>query len=232
MKNGSREEILHKIRKGLYGSEAHEEEVPYLDVERDFKKEAEEIFAKNSKNKDALGEQFTKEALNVNSQVYSLTSQDDINSFLFKLVSEKEIPSFAVWESVFLKKLGVKKHLRDQGLKTVTAKSKNRIANAGIGITEADYAIADTGTLVLLTDKNKPRSVSLLPPIHLAVVRKENIMSDINELFAILKHKHDIDKDITSCMTFITGPSRTADIELNLTLGVHGPKELYVILTA
>ncbi|MEQ9618660.1 MAG: lactate utilization protein [Deltaproteobacteria bacterium] len=224
---------MYKIRKGLYGSsDLKEDEEAYFHKERDFKKEAEEILVKNGQNKEELAEQFIREAINVNSQIYDTADQDDINGFLIDLVARKRISSFAVWESDFLKKLGVKKHLRDKGLKTVTAKSKNRIAKGGIGITEADYAIADTGTLVLLTDKNKPRSVSLLPPIHIAVLRKENIVRNINELFVILKHKLDTDKGITSCMTFITGPSRTADIELNLTLGVHGPKELYVVLTA
>jgi len=84
---------------------------------------------------------------------------------------------------------------------------------------------------VLLTNKNQPRSVSLLPPIHLAIVQPENLVRNIRDLFVILKSKLEEEKDITSCMTFITGPSRTADIELNLTLGVHGPKELYVVIT-
>ena len=112
----------------------------------------------------------------------------------------------------------------------ITAKNKNKIANSDIGITEVDYAIADTGTLVLLTNKNQPRSVSLLPPIHLAIVRQENLVRNIKDLFIILKSKLQNVEDITSCMTFITGPSRTADIELNLTLGVHGPKELIVVI--
>jgi len=104
------------------------------------------------------------------------------------------------------------------------------MANADIGITEVDYAIADTGTLVLLTDKDQPRSVSLLPPIHVAIVRPENLVRNIKDLFIILKSRLQNSEDITSCMTFVTGPSRTADIELSLTLGVHGPKELYVLI--
>jgi L-lactate dehydrogenase complex protein LldG len=146
------------------------------------------------------------------------------------LIKKKELKSFAIWESQFLKKMNLKQELKDAGLKLITAKNKNRIAKADIGITEVDYAIADTGTLVLLTDKNQPRSVSLLPPIHLAIVRPENLVRDINDLFIILKSRLQNTDDITSCMTFVTGPSRTADIELNLTLGVHGPKELYVAI--
>ena len=135
-----------------------------------------------------------------------------------------------MWESDYLNSLGLKELLKEEGLRQIISNDKNDIAEAGIGITGADYAIADTGTLVLLTDEDRPRSVSLLPPIHLAIIRKSDIVSDIRELFIILKQRLDAGQSTPSCMTFITGPSRTADIELNLTLGVHGPKELYVII--
>ena len=149
---------------------------------------------------------------------------------MLNLIKKKELKSFSIWESEFLKEINLKEDLKNAGLKLITAKNKNKIANSDIGITEVDYAIADTGTLVLLTNKNQPRSVSLLPPIHLAIVRQANLVRNIKDLFIILKSKLQNVEDITSCMTFITGPSRTADIELNLTLGVHGPKELIVVI--
>jgi L-lactate dehydrogenase complex protein LldG len=121
--------------------------------------------------------------------------------------------------------------LKGEGLQEIKSNDKNEIAEAGMGITGTDYAIADTGTLVLLTDESRQRSVSLLPPVHVALVRKSDIVCNIRELFIILKQTLDAAQSVPSCMTFITGPSRTADIELNLTLGVHGPKELYVIIT-
>jgi L-lactate dehydrogenase complex protein LldG len=120
--------------------------------------------------------------------------------------------------------------LEKEGLTHITSSDKNEIARAGMGVTGVDYVIADTGTIVLLTDESKPRGVSLLPPVHLAIVKESDIVSNINELFVILKQKLDAGEPVPSCMTFITGPSRTADIELNLTLGVHGPKELHVII--
>jgi L-lactate dehydrogenase complex protein LldG len=135
-----------------------------------------------------------------------------------------------MWESDYLNSLGLKELLKGVGLDQIISNDKNETAEAGIGVTGADYAIADTGTLVLLTDEDRPRSVSLLPPVHLAIIRKSDIVIDINELFIILKQRLDAGQSTPSCMTFITGPSRTADIELNLTLGVHGPKELYVII--
>lgn len=225
MSNNSREEILHTIRKGLegVGSERTLEE-------RNFLSETEEIQKLTKELQGKLKTQFVGELAKVNTNVLEAGSEDEVKSFLQDLIKEKELRSFAIWESQFLKKMNLKQELKDAGLKLITAKNKNRIAKADIGITEVDYAIADTGTLVLLTDKNQPRSVSLLPPIHLAIVRPENLVRNINDLFIILKSRLQNTDDITSCMTFITGPSRTADIELNLTLGVHGPKELYVVI--
>ena len=225
MSNNSREEILHTIRKGLKGVDP---EKTFDD--RNFQFEAEEVQKLIEEQQGNLETQFIGELNKVNTNVIEAGSEDEVKSFLQDIIKEKELKSFAIWESQFLKEINLKQDFKDTGLKLITAKNKNRMANADIGITEVDYAIADTGTLVLLTDKNQPRSVSLLPPIHIAIVRPENLVRNINDLFIILKSRLQNSEDITSCMTFITGPSRTADIELSLTLGVHGPKELYVLI--
>ena len=229
MSNNSREEILHTVRKGLSEVGKKEKQVS-ADSKRDFLSQAKEVYKLIEKSQSTLVTQFIGELKKVNTNVIEARSEDEARTSLHHLIEEKELKSFSIWESQFLKELNVKNGLKDAGLNLVTAKNKNRIANSDIGITEVDYAIADTGTLVLLTDKNQPRSVSLLPPIHLAIVRPENLVRNIDDLFVILKSKLENLEDITSCMTFITGPSRTADIELNLTLGVHGPKELYVVI--
>jgi len=225
MSNNSREEILHTIRKGLKGVDP---EKTFDD--RNFQFEAEEVQKLIEEQQGNLETQFIGELNKVNTNVIETSSEDEAKKSILKLIEDKELKSFAIWESQFLKEINLKQDYKDAGLKLITAKNKNRMANADIGITEVDYAIADTGTLVLLTDKNQPRSVSLLPPIHIAIVRPENLVRNINDLFIILKSRLQNSEDITSCMTFITGPSRTADIELSLTLGVHGPKELYVLI--
>jgi len=228
MSNSSREEILHTIRKRLEGVGRDEKKIS-VDTKRNFRNETEEVQKLIDESQSALITQFIDELKNVNTNVIEAGGEEKAKSSLQDLIKEKELKSFAIWESQFLKEINLKQELKDSGLKLITAKNKNRIAKADIGITEVDYAIADTGTLVLIADKNQPRSVSLLPPIHLAIVRPENLARNINDLFIILKSKLEASEDITSCMTFITGPSRTADIELSLTLGVHGPKELYVV---
>ena len=94
-----------------------------------------------------------------------------------------------------------------------------------VGVSTAQAGIAETGTLVLDSACERHRLVSLVPPVHIAVVNASAIVETLGEALAIL-HK----KEVSPAITFITGPSRTADIELTLAIGVHGPRELYVIV--
>jgi L-lactate dehydrogenase complex protein LldG len=99
-------------------------------------------------------------------------------------------------------------------------------AAADVGITSADYALADTGTLVLLSSPQEARMISLLPPAHIAVVPRGRILTGLDELFSLLPNP----AESTSSMVLITGPSRTADIEQILVRGVHGPGALTVVV--
>jgi len=229
MSSHSREEVLHRVRKGLSGIES--KAVRKKTKAENFSHEAAEINKNLREIEDKLTGQFISEVENVNTTVIKAGSTEKLIQSTLKLSKEKQVNSFAMWNTPYLKELVLKERLKEEGLKVVTVKNKNRLAGAGIGITEVDYAIADTGTLVLLTDKDRPRGVSLLPPVHLAIVRPRNLVGNIKELFILLKDRLYITGEINSCITFITGPSRTADIELKLTLGVHGPKELFVLIS-
>jgi len=99
-------------------------------------------------------------------------------------------------------------------------------AAADVGITSADYALADTGSLVMLSSPQEARLISLLPPSHIAVVPRERILTGLDELFTVLPNP----AVRTSSMVLITGPSRTADIEQILVGGVHGPGQITVIM--
>ena len=103
---------------------------------------------------------------------------------------------------------------------------RDACAAADIGITSADYALAETGTLVMLSSRKEARLVSLLPPVHLAVVPRSRILANLDELLSLLPQP----AEQTSSMVLITGPSRTADIEQILVRGVHGPGEIYAVI--
>jgi L-lactate dehydrogenase complex protein LldG len=99
-------------------------------------------------------------------------------------------------------------------------------ATAAVGITSADYCLADTGTLVTIASQDEARLISLLPPVHIAVVDSARMLSGLDELLAIAP----LPAEQSSSMVLITGPSRTADIEQTLVRGVHGPGEIHVVI--
>jgi L-lactate dehydrogenase complex protein LldG len=109
-----------------------------------------------------------------------------------------------------------------------TDREKLRAAcsTAAVGITSANYCLADTGTLVMIASPEEARLISLLPPVHVAVVEVERILSGLDELLATIP----LPAEQSSSMVLITGPSRTADIEQKLVRGVHGPGEIHVVL--
>jgi L-lactate dehydrogenase complex protein LldG len=105
------------------------------------------------------------------------------------------------------------------------------IAHADLGVTGADLAIAETGTLVLRAAAGRPRSTSLLPPCHVAVFDRAALVETLEQVGIALEAWHDGPAPAArgAVINFITGPSRTADIELTLTRGVHGPKEVHAV---
>lgn len=145
----------------------------------------------------------------------------DIDSELKALVKEQNIRRASVWETPQLRQLGMTEILNSLGVELISPNAgKHELATCDLGVTEAEYLLPETGTLVLQSSAGKPRAVSLLPRVHLAIVRPEMLRADMHQVFAEAKARH--------YLVFITGPSRTADIELTVTLGVHGPRSLYV----
>ncbi|HZN40001.1 MAG TPA: lactate utilization protein [Planctomycetota bacterium] len=102
--------------------------------------------------------------------------------------------------------------------------SREELFTADLGVTAAQWAIAETGTLVLVGDEERHRLASLLPPVHIALLPHSRILGNLGEALKTLA------RPLSPAVTFITGPSRTADIELQLVIGVHGPRELHVVV--
>jgi L-lactate dehydrogenase complex protein LldG len=94
----------------------------------------------------------------------------------------------------------------------------------GAGVSEAVYGLADTGSVVLAASPEEPRARSLLPAVHISLLRENRILPGLDELFAA------VGGELPSALAIVTGPSRSADIEQRLTVGVHGPGEVHVVL--
>jgi L-lactate dehydrogenase complex protein LldG len=91
------------------------------------------------------------------------------------------------------------------------------------GVSEAAWGVAETGSVVLSASPDEPRARSLLPDVHISLLREDRIVADLAELFARVG-------ELPSSLAIVTGPSRTADIEQTLVIGAHGPREVHVVL--
>ncbi|MDE0158783.1 MAG: lactate utilization protein [Candidatus Dadabacteria bacterium] len=188
-------------------------------MERDVNESTERVFLdpQLSIDQSKLQNDFIVNFEMVSGEVHLLEEKGSLIEKINELIQELGAQSVSFWNT--------------KPLKSLEIASETDLATADIGITGADFAIADTGTLVLLSGPEQPRLTSLLPPVHIAILEKENIVLDIHALFAKLGESYEKNYDeLCTCISFITGPSRTADIELNLTLGVHGPGRAIVII--
>ncbi len=144
---------------------------------------------------------------------------------LAELVKAENIHKATLWDTARLTRLGIEARLLKLGVEIIPhTANKQEMATADLGVTEADFALPETGTLGLFSSPEQPRSVSLLPRVHLAIVHPRALRADLHQVFAEAKAQ--------GYLILITGPSRTSDIELVVTIGVHGPQRLYVWVVA
>ena len=117
--------------------------------------------------------------------------------------------------------------LRIAGVEIVDSEERETRFAAEVGLSGVDYLIAETGSVVVASRLEQPRSLSLLPPIHIAVAERRQLLPDLFDLFTALAARLE---ELPACLSVITGPSKTGDIELRLVTGVHGPGEIHVVL--
>jgi len=171
-------------------------------------------------------EQFKTRAEGVSAEVYRLGTKalalDFIVGFLQREGIADEPHAHAVWaECPFLDGVDRQPLREIAGLKFEV--TRELAANARFGISQMGWALADTGTLVQDSSAIEQRLVSSLPTIHIALAPTSGLLPDMPELLTRLK------PDKSAYIAMITGPSRTADIERVLTIGVHGPERLVIV---
>ncbi|HWI51404.1 MAG TPA: lactate utilization protein [Symbiobacteriaceae bacterium] len=155
---------------------------------------------------------------------------------LVATLRERGVTEVIAWADPVLEQYGIPQAARGVGIEWFTSSTERTpaevravAARAGAGITTADWAVAETGTLVLLSGPGRPRTANVLPPLHVAVVPLERLRPDTAALFRELSALAG-GKGMPSGMHMVTGPSRSADIEDVLVRKVHGPGELIVLL--
>ena len=222
----SREEILSTIKRALSngaGTAPGLVDPPILDMDKARPPGAD------------LVRHFESELTGVGGRFYRAANAESVCAYILQVAAEREAKAIVAWEAPLMDEIGLKGSLTRNGISFGTDTGDGEIvasaAASDIGVTGVDYALAETGSLVLLARKGQSRSVSLLPPVHIALIKPGQVLSGFDDLFAILHHSlESAETALSSAITFITGPSRTADIELTLVVGVHGPQELHVVL--
>lgn len=149
---------------------------------------------------------------------FHLTTQEGLTSEIIRLIQGFEVDKIQAWESDFLP-AGLILALQNSGVEVTSA------ADPGVkvGLTGALAAVAESGTILESSGEGKPQTASLLPEIHVVILQAEAIYSSLNQVLSLTEIK-----DMSSAV-LISGPSRTADIEMTLTIGVHGPGQVHVV---
>ncbi len=129
------------------------------------------------------------------------------------------------WKEIYCAEEGLKYLLQKNGFSHFTEKS---LALCDVALTSCEVLIARTGTIVMSSAQPEGRTASVYAPVHLCIAESSQVVYDVDDAMQFLKEKYGI--HIPSLITFATGPSRTADIEKTLVVGVHGPKEVYCLL--
>lgn len=189
---------------------------------------------------DDLAQQFAAELTKLQGYPYLCSDDESALEVIAGIIDRHEAREAITWDLAAINLPGLDHLLRQRGVTRldgqIAGEGDQRTAllqaheRAPVCITGVDAAIAESATLVLHSGVGRARMASLLAPVFIAVVRRAQLVRGLGEALERVRQRYgDVFRD-ASALTLITGPSRTADIELTLTLGVHGPREIHVVL--
>lgn len=185
-----------------------------------------------------LLERFKQELAALKAELFVVDGDSAAREKLLELLEEHDTKRIAAWDFAYIPVEGLRAAIEQAGyaIDYPSIHNENRVdaidrlESAEVGLTGADAAAATTGTLVVSTGEGKSRIPTVLPPNHIAIIKLDQLLPRVEDW---LKQERESGKQhITSSanLCFISGPSRTADIEKQLVLGVHGPRRLQVIV--
>ena len=191
-----------------------------------------------------LAARLQRELEGVGGHVARVRHPAEAAQYVTRLAEEKGAEVVVRWQSDLLDTLEIDDALQAAGTEVHAASApsdsqaddrrrelRDLLARADLGLSGVDAVIAETGTLMLTAQPGQMRGVSLLPPVHVAVARTDQVVATFADALRTVRRAGEtMQENLTSCISFVTGPSRTGDIELKLTVGVHGPGEMHLIL--
>ena len=232
----SREAFLARVRQALHaGQQSHHAEPVCA--------ENGEVVSLVAEGED-LAARLQRELEGIGGSVARVKHVAEAAQYVTNLAQEKGAEVVVRWQSDLLDTLEIDDALQAGGANVHTASPtgeddaasrrqelRDLLARADMGLSGVDAVIAETGTLMLTAQPGQMRGVSLLPPVHVAVARTDQVVATFADALRTVRQTgEDVQQNLTSCISFVTGPSRTGDIELKLTVGVHGPGELHLVL--
>jgi len=255
MKTSNKNQFIIKVRAALGHAPDKRREWSALDFDHSDIP-GDELLAKirnrTSQEKQKLLTDLVEQSQPLNLKVIALNDGVSVTHDILDLIQEKKpewgrSKQVVAWKHPLIESLDLESALKKRNIKApvhyaeldcdpldgVTAESgrekiRKNISNSFIGVTSADYCVAETASLVMITRPGQARSVSLVPSIHIAVIEIDSIIANLKELYVLINQDDAIPESLNNCMTFVTGPSKTADIEAVMVHGAHGPRELYL----
>ena len=203
----SKENILKKIRKALTQSTP----LPFPQSEGNNK-----VFQPLQQEPEIeFAEQFTK----LQGKFIFCLNRQELAFQVNSLVRKQE------WKKVFCKEENLVNLIGPQLTEYLT---REDLSNCDVSITSCEALIARTGTIMMSTAQISGRTVSVYAPVHICIAYTKQLVYDLKDALQLVRDKYG--EQLPSLITFATGPSRTADIEKTLVVGVHGPKDVFCFL--
>ena len=232
MAGNHRETILNRIRKNLavpgISKRGHEQGASMFEVQSSAQR--------GTDVGRTLLDTFEEELTLLGGNLRKVNSKEELITSLRDICQKENFRNIVLSREPFLQELGLEERLRILLSETALSKATgedliSQLKSADVGVTACELLAAETGTIILRSSPVAPRALSLLPRAHVVIAREEQLFPTVAACFERL-HRGGDKLLSSSCITLVSGPSRTADIEKVLVKGVHGPKDLYVFLMA
>jgi L-lactate dehydrogenase complex protein LldG len=205
--SSSKEKILKKIREAL----SNPVPLPFPKSEG-----SSSVFEPQTQDLELLfAEEFTK----LLGKFAVCMSETDLKIQLKNLIVQKK------WQHIYCVENKLSKIFDEAGFPKI---NQSTLADCDVSVTSCDYLIARTGAIVMSSKQESGRTVSAYAPVHICIAYVDQLVFDTRDALKSIKEKYG--NNLPSFITFAAGPSRTADIEKTLVVGVHGPKEVYLFL--
>lgn len=224
--NDSKQEVLQRIREALkvparpHQEPGHSHETPHAHGEmREWLPPVGDTFEQQA-------ELFARNAAELKAEFHLTADENEARKVLFDLAQTEGWPEIASHGGALAKSM-----LQESPQPVAWLEpgySVDRLERCPVGVTECDALIAQTGSVLITSRSAGGRALSILPPHHVVLARRDQMVSDLTAAYEVVRRKYA--PHFPSLISFVTGPSRTGDIERILVLGAHGPKRLTIIL--